>query len=66
MKKEPSLFRAAIVLVGIFVGVGAIKLGIPQAIAGYFIDYLRDGTNEVTRKQREKLEAGKEQRAPAR
>lgn len=56
-KPEPSLFRIAILLVGVAAGIGALKLGIPQAIAGYVIDYLSDGMNEVTRKQREKLES---------
>ncbi len=56
MKKEPLLFRIAVLLVGIATGIGSLKLGIPQAIARMGIDYISDGMNEVTERQREKLE----------
>ena len=65
-KKEPSLLRIAAVIVLIPVLLGAYKAGTPQAIFRFGFNYLSDGMNEVTRKQREKLEAGKEQRGPAR
>lgn len=55
-KKEPSLFRIAALLVLIPVLLGSLKLGIPQAVAGFVINYLSDGMNEVTEHQREKLE----------
>lgn len=60
-KKEPSLFRIAAVFVLIFVLMGAYKAGIPQAIFQVGFNDLRSGMDEVTGRQREKLEAGKEQ-----
>ena len=49
---ERSLLRIAILLVGIAAGIGSLKLGIPQVIAGYLIDYLSDGMTSVGKEQR--------------
>ena len=50
-KKEPSLFRIAVLLVGIAIGTGSLKLGIPQALAGYFIAYISDGMMNVNQRE---------------
>ncbi len=55
-KKELSLSRIAAVFVLISVLMGAYKAGIPQAIFQVGFNELRSGMDEVTRKQREKLE----------
>lgn len=50
-KKEPSLFRISVLLVSIAIGTGSLKLGIPQALAGYFIDYISDGMMNVNQRE---------------